>query len=533
MTSFAGTSFAGTGSMARVQWRTGWKGVVGWVVGLFAVLALSAGSIASLYDTPEKLQGYAASVSGGAMAMLSGRVAGLDTLGGVLANEFSFVVAFFVPIMAVALVSRSTRRDEEAGRLELLLASRIGRQAPLAAALLTTLAAFVGLAVLTAATMIGLGADTGGALLYGAGILSLGAVHSGSTAVLAQVFQNNRSVWAAGLAVVVITYLLRGVGAMQESAVIWTSPLGWSDELRPFGDARAWPLALSAATALTLAALALTLAARRDVGAALLRPRKAPARASTTLRSPFGLALYEHRGPILGWLALSVLLMATYGGLTKEVIAALEANPDLTDFIGSGGGTQVLDQIEAMFVMMQTMLAAALVIQAIGSLRKEEDAGRLEMQLVEGRSRTAWLAVHVTVVAAGAVLAQLAGSLALGWTTGAVLGEGGWVAKILGAGLAHLPVLLLFLGLSVALHGLWPKGRGLAWVVLGVAAVVAWMGPGVDLPQRVVDASPFAAVGAVPAVDADVTAVVVLTVLGLGLLVAGVLGFRHRDVPRG
>ena len=50
--------------MARVQWRTGWKVVVGWVLGLAAVLAVSASSIAALYDTPEKLRGYAASVAG-------------------------------------------------------------------------------------------------------------------------------------------------------------------------------------------------------------------------------------------------------------------------------------------------------------------------------------------------------------------------------------------------------------------------------------------------------------------------------------
>ena len=43
----------------------------------------------------------------------------------------------------------------------------------------------------------------------------------------------------------------------------------------------------------------------------------------------------------------------------------------------------------------------------------------------------------------------------------------------------------------------------------------------------------LAAVGAVPAVEADVTAAVVLTVLGLALLVAGFVGFRRRDVPRG
>ena len=533
--SVVGTStIAGTPVIARVQWRTGWKAILGWVLGLFAVLAVSAASIIALYDTDEKLRGYAESITGGAMYMLNGRVAGTDTVGGVMANEFGFVVAFFVPIMALALVSRSTRRDEEAGRLELLLASRIGRHAPLLAALLIALGALLALAVLTSVTMIGLGADAGGALLYGAALVGLGSVHAGSTAVLAQVFEHNRGVWSAGLAVVVLTYLLRGVGAVQDSWVLWASPLGWFDEVRAFGDdARAWPLLISLAVTVALVVLAFALAARHDVGAALLRSRKAPARASRVLRSPFGLALHEHRGPIIGWLILSLALMATYGGLTKEIISALEANPDLTDFIGGGGGEQILEQIEAMFVMMQTMLTAAFVVQAMGSLRAEEDTGRLEAQLVQGRSRPAWLGVHVLVVALGAVLIQLIGSLTLGASTAAALGESRWTGDLLRAGVAHLPVLLLFLGLTVALLGLWPKGRMLAWVVFGLAAVVSYMGPGIDLPQWLIDISPFTAVGSPPAEDVDLVAVAVLAGVGLALLVAGFVGFRRRDVPRG
>jgi ABC-2 type transport system permease protein len=94
-------------------------------------------------------------------------------------------------------------------------------------------------------------------------------------------------------------------------------------------------------------------------------------------------------------------------------------------------------------------------------------------------------------------------------------------------------VLLLFLGLAVALIGLWPKGRSIAWVVFGLSALIGYMGPGINLPDWLVDASPFAAVGPVPAEDVVVLAVVLLTVVGLALLVAGFVGFGRRDVPRG
>src|SRR5699024_10475095 len=105
-----------------------------WVLGLLALVVITAGSITSLYDTTAKLQTYATSSDTPALRMLNGDVAGLSTLGGVMVNELGFIVAFTVPVLAISLTGRGTRREEEAGRLELLLASRMGRQAPLVAA---------------------------------------------------------------------------------------------------------------------------------------------------------------------------------------------------------------------------------------------------------------------------------------------------------------------------------------------------------------------------------------------------------------
>ena len=110
---------SGVGLNLRVQWRTGWKALLAWVIGLFAVVLLTATSITSLYDTPAKLQEYAKTTGTPALRMLNGAVAGIDTLGGALVNELGFVVAFAVPLLAIALTVRGTRREEEAGRLNI------------------------------------------------------------------------------------------------------------------------------------------------------------------------------------------------------------------------------------------------------------------------------------------------------------------------------------------------------------------------------------------------------------------------------
>lgn len=518
-------------TMAWVQWRTGWTALLGWSLGLLLLLVGSCASLAGLYDTPEKVRGYAESLSGGAIVMINGDVAGTDTLGGIFANELGFLVAFGVPLMALALVARSTRRDEEAGRLELLLASRVGRLAPLVAAVGLALAALLIVAVGIAGYLIASDITAGRAMLYGASVLTLGAVHVGVTALLAQLLAHHRSVWGAGLAVVVVTYLLRGVGAAQGSWLTWATPLGWYDEVRAFGDPRPWVLALPVVTAAGLVALALALAARRDVGAALLPSRRAPERASALLRSPVGLAIHDHRWPVLGWVVGGVVVMATYGSLSREVLDALASNPDLADYLGGAAGDAALGRVQASFVLLLAMLASALLVQAIGSLRTEESAGRLEMQLVEGRPRLAWLGLQVAVVAVGAVAVLLLGALALGASTAAAVDDPSWTGEALGAAVAYLPVLLAVGGLAVALFGLLPRWRSLAWVVFALGALLAYMGPALDLPDAVVRSSPFAAVGAVPAQDADVTGLVVLSVVGGVLLVAGLAGFRRRDVP--
>lgn len=523
-------SIAGVGTSLRVQWRTGWKVVLAWVLGLTAVVLLTTTSITGLYDTPDKLRSYAETTAGPGMRVLNGAVAGTDTLGGALVNELGFVVAFAIPLLATALTVRGTRREEEAGRLELLLASRVGRQAPLVAAIGLALAALVGVGVLTALAFLAADADPTGSLVYGAALACLGAVHVGVAAVAAQAFGHGRTVWAASLAVALVSYLVRGVGAVDSTWVLWLSPLGWYDEVAAFGETRALPFVLSLATTTLLLAVALRLSTRRDVGGSLVAARTGPRRASAGLVAPLGLALREHRTVTLGWAVLVAVLMGTYGSLMQTVIDAITGNPDLEVWIG-GDTSSIVEPMAAMFVLLLSMLVGGYVLQSLGSLRSEETSGRLELQLSEARSRTAWLAPHLLVVAGGTLVVGAAGAIALAVSTAAALGDSSWVPTLLTAAAQHLPVMLLLGGLSLALFGWAPRWQPAVRAVFAVAAVIGYMGPGLDLPAGLVAWAPFGLVGTVPAEAVDVTGSVVAGVGGLALALLGVVGFRRRDVP--
>lgn len=529
----------GVGTMTGIALRTGWRHLLAWVVGLVAVMVLTGSSISALYDTPQKIAGYAESLGGDALAVLNGRVAGLGTLGGVLANEFGFVMSFAIPVMAIALTARHTRRDEEAGRLELLLAARIGRYAPLVAAVLLVSASVVVTGLGIGAAMALFGADPLGSLRYGLAVAGFGLVFVGITAVAAQVVEHTRAVWGIGLALTLLLYLVRGVGALRESRLVWASPHGWVDEVRAFGeDARWWPLALPLVLWSGLLVLAFVLRERRDVGGALLRPRRARPRASAVLRTSLGLAWHQQRAAIVGWGLGAAALMTVFGSLAQEIVDAVLDNPSLGGFLGAGpqAGVSatdlVLPPVMSTFLMMLAMLVGAYVVMGVGSWRREEESSRMELELSASRSRGGWLAPRLLVVTLGALAVGLFGALALGASAAAALQDGAWLGELVLAAPAYLPATVLLLGLVVALFGWLPRAHALGWVVFAVSALLAYLGPGFDLPAWLLDLTPFLAVGAdVVGEGPQPSGLVVLTVLGLGLLGAGFTGFRRRDVP--
>ncbi|MGB5953754.1 MAG: hypothetical protein WBG57_14710, partial [Ornithinimicrobium sp.] len=439
------------------------------------------------------------------------------------------------PLMAIALTARGTRKDEEAGRLELLLAARIGRHAPIMSAILVATAALTLTGLGCAVAMIAVGVEVGGAVLYGAGIAALGYVFVGITAVAAQVVEHNRSVWGIGLALAVASYLLRGIGATSDNALMWLSPLGWIDELRPFGEARAWPLLLALAAGTVFIAAAFWLSTRRDVGSALVKARASKPHASAFLQSPIGLAWHEHRGATIGFAIGAAVMMATYGSLTSEILDALADNPALGQMMGADAsvGDALLAQVLSTFVMMLAMLVAAFAVLAIGSLRTEEDGGRLEAQLSGERSRWAWLGVHVLVVAVGMIIVGSVGAATLAWSTAASTGDDRWIGEVLRGAAVYAPAVLVFLALVVLLFGLIPRLRILGWVAFALAAVLAYLGPGFDLPQWLVNGSPFQSVGTnVIDEGMDRLGGLILLALAAVALAAGFVGFRGRDIPR-
>lgn len=527
-----GLSTAGLSTMSRIQWRARWKGMLTWLVALTAALAATAVAIAGLYETPTQIQSYADAVSGGSLYAINGKVEGIASLGGIIQDEFAFIAAFLLPLLGMALIAGSTRREEEAGRLELLLSGRIGRRAPLLSALMLATGVIVALVVAFAVVVAAVGVPLSSSILYAASLGALAFVFVGVTAAMSQVALHTRGVYFGGFAVVLAAYVLRGIGDVNGSWVSWLSPLGWQEKTAPTGHQRWWVLLIPVIVGVALAALALRYTGRRDLGSALIRTGPGPARASRWLRSPLGFATWMHRQSMLGWLAGSVVLAVMMGALSQEVTDAMSSNSAMAAAMGVDEA-HVADGFTAMIQVYLAIVAMGYTVHAVGVLRHEEDAQRLEMRLAGNLSRMRWLAAHAAVILAGLVVIVVVSSASFGITSAISTGESGQVLNLLRAGVAYLPAELIVAGLALTLFGALPRFFALSWGYYAGLTFVALLGPGLNWPQWILDLSPTTHVGNPPVGTAPTAALTVMTVIACALLASAFAGFRRRDIPNG
>lgn len=513
--------------------RTSWKSTLAWVLGLVAMMFATTSAFASLYNSPEKLAGYERiATANEAMIAMNGNVVALDTIGGVTANEFGFVAAIGVPLMMIMIVNRHTRKNEESGRLDLLLAGVVGRNLPLFSALIWAVTAIAVTATGIGVALITAGADPVGTAAYCASLLMLGLVFAGISAVAAQLFVHSRSVIAAGIAALIAAFILRGISNFGPETIAWLSPLGWHDKTHHFGDVRWWVLALPAGAALLLIALAAKLNSLRDVGAAFFPSTPGKPVASPWLASPIGRVMNALRGTTTAWACGVAALMALYGTLAKVMVDAIKDNPDWAVFFGSG--ESLLDATMAMFLRMLAMLGAAFAIASVSMVRSEERVGRTEMLLATRESRPAWLATTLVPIVGSTLIVYAVGALALAIPAGIALADDDLMRRLLTASLVYLPVVLLFAALSVALYGVLPRlFIPIAWTAFAVCAVVSYLGPGIQLNSDFINALPFNLVGDVPGGDIRWGSVVSLVAATAVLTITGFVGFTKRDVPVG
>jgi ABC-2 type transport system permease protein len=525
---------------AGVWWRTYRhhlrllrNGAIAWIVGLVGISWGVAATFEDRYSTPEELAAFAEFEGVPAFEAMLGRLVGLTTLeGGVLSRWGMFGVLAAVWGMLAAV--RLLRRAEESGHLEPLRAGVISPRGLLSSALAAMASVFGIFAVAIGVTHTAAGMDAatswalgGAAALVAASFAAMGALASQLTT------SHRRATGIAGIALglALAVRLLASASATPEW-VWWATPLGWLGYLHELDQART-AVFLAYLVLLLVLVAATYLLAGRDLHAGWLRTGDdTPARTPRPVGGPGQLALRLAAGPTRTWGLVAAFVALGFGMLARDfsvAVADLETMAELTDMLGYPAMDTPEGAIGFAFSWVGVVLAVFAAGQAV-AIREEEASWRIEHLLVRPVGRTRWLATRTAVAATAILLAALVAGL-LAWAGTALVGTPIAVTDGLLAGINVIPVAWLALGVGIAAMGLAPRLTAPITYTLVIAAyLLDFVGGMLELPEAVLDLSPFRQLAAVPAADLHPGPALVMVSVALAGAVLGGLAFSRRDL---
>lgn len=520
------TALAGTARLTRLALRRDRFTLPAWSAVVAVLLAAMTLSMRDMYPTVDDRLLYASAMGQSTVQRLfNGPGRGLATEGGGVVFEVGGYLLVLVALLCILATVRHSRAQEAAGNTELVRATRVGVLAPDAAAVLAAGTAAVSFGTVAALVLGLLGLGWSGALAYGASMTATGLVFTALAAVACQLTPRSRTANLLASTVLVAAYLVRGFGDVNDSALVWASPLGWVQAVHPFDDQRWWPLILVLVLTLAALALALTLLRRRDLGAGILTPRRGRERRGLRLTSAARLTLRLTATTVLGWSAATLPLAVGFGAVTHEV-AATEG---LTS-IGSGGVSEHTAMVRLCALVLAALAGAAGVALAT-VVAAEERSGRLDNSLAAGLSRTRWAACATGAVLTGSAAVLLVA--AVGLVGGLrMVGADTPTAEALATTALHLPAVWVVAGIALALAAVRPGWTALGWLPVALVYILEMLGYMLQLPQWTLNLSPHSHVPAPSDLDDGVVALAVLLAVVAGLVAVSRAGLARRDLAR-
>jgi ABC-2 type transport system permease protein len=541
-TATPGTERSAATVIARLTARKAVRSGVVWGYIFGALIASSAVSYTRIYPTQAARDALAAAYGANkATSALFGPAPQLQTVAGFTDFKISMTLMLLGAVWGLLTSTRLLRGEEDGGRWELLLTGRTTRRRAAAQALAGLGAGLGVLWALTAILTVGVGLDpsvkiAAGPALYFALAMAATAVMFLAVGALASELASTRREAASYAATFLgVSYAVRMIAdaGLGLHGLIWASPLGWVEELRPFSGPH--PLALLPIAALTaaLAVATVGLAGVRDVGAGILPDRARSAPRLRLLSGPAGLAIRLVRPVVVGWwtaIALSALLFGLIARSAGQTISGSSATGVLAKLGATGTGTRAV--LGVCFLVLAVLIAFAGAGQ-VTAARAEEASGRLDHLLAGPVSRSRWLGGRL-LIALAVLLASgvLAGVLA--WLGAASQHSGTGLGTLLDAGLNLVPPAIVIGGVGVLAFGSWPRRTNavvyavLAWSLL--ADIVGGFGGSGAASRWLLDTSVFHQMASAPAASPNWTANAVMAAVGVTCALLGAVAFSRRDL---
>ena len=238
-----------------------------------------------------------------------------------------------------------------------------------------------------------------------------GIVFAGVAAVTVQLSSTTRGASGFAAAVLGLAFVVGGVGNMLghvdatglrlvSAWPAWLSPLGWGQQMRPFGGDHWWPLALFASRSSFSSAGRPRSPTRRDVGRGILAERRGTPRRAAP--QPVRARLAPASGAPCSAGRSRWRVRPRVRRISDEIEGPAGATADW--YARMGGSDQILDAYRASVIEMAGMAVAIYPVQILLRMRAEEADGRLESILAASVSRPRWMISHLLNAGLGALL---------------------------------------------------------------------------------------------------------------------------------
>ncbi|WP_233575375.1 ABC transporter permease [Cellulomonas sp. PhB150] len=487
-----------------------------------------------MFPTEESRQQLAATIGANpALAIIFGPANDLSTADGFNTWRCLALGGFLTALMAIFVVTKASRGQEDSGQAELLASGVMSRATRLSVAVLMAAIASLVLGVVCAVATGLCGGDWQAAWLLSATFTASGWMFAALTAVAAQLGSDARTTSTLAVATLGTLFVARGYFDSIEapSWTNWLTPQGWMEYTQPGIDNIWWPLLLAIAFTAVVLVVAFTLQARRDFGQGAISPRPGPA--VGRVRSSSALAWRINRSPLISWTIAFLLLGAIFGTLATSVPDLLAGDATISGLLASGAITP--DDIVGEFLV--TMLSMIGIIASVGGVqtmlkvRSEEMDDRVEPLLAGAVARTRYYSAHIVValvgptiglLVAGLMVALVASSSDLGVSFGDV-----WLQAA-----SIVPAAWTVVALAVLVVGARPQVEIAAWAGVLASFGLTLLGPTFGLDDWVLGISPFWHVPHLIAGPTDWTGLGWITLFTIGFIAIGTLGFRRRDLAR-
>ena len=529
-------AFAGTGALVRLILRRDRVLMPIWILILGILpISMTAGT-AELYPTDEGRQGYINDLGSNALLIMFYGAKPSEPSLGALMFWRAATIAVILALIGLLVVIRHTRVEEEAGRRELIGSTVVGRHANLAAALVAVTGAMLVTGVLVALGMASQNTPVEGAFAMGMAWAFTGILFAAVGAVAAQLTDGAGAARGIAILTLAIAWGIRGIADADTglSWLAWVSPLGWIYRINAYTDNRWWIFGLVAVLVAALAAVAVRLSSRRDLGAGILKPSLGPASAKPGLRSPLALAWRLHRGTMISWTVGLTVFGVLIGAAAKVGQDLMEDNEQLAEVMRRMGAADTFgDVMLAGGLSLMAIAVAGYAISAALKMRSEESSLRSEPVLGTAVSRLGWATSHVVFAVLGPAVVMVAAGIGAGLMRGADIGDMGkglWGG--VSGSLVQLPAIWVLVGLTVAVFGLLPRlSPAIGWAALALCLLLGQVGALLQLDEKILDISPFTHIPVVPGGDFKALPLVILTGIAVVLIAIGFAGFRRRDIP--